>query len=131
MSIKNPDHNDVVVGHRIRSARNLRGISQTVLADHLHVTFQQVQKYEKGVNRVSMGRLSRISEVLNQPLSYFAEGMGKIGGGIDNPYVDTTFIDRVVGTSHGVRMLRAYAKLNTSTQRLFTDLIESLTQDVF
>ena len=68
MSVKRPDPVDVEVGHRIRIQRLSRGMSQTALANHLGVTFQQVQKYEKGVNRVGAGRLTRIAEVLGIPL---------------------------------------------------------------
>jgi transcriptional regulator with XRE-family HTH domain len=55
MGVKSPDQVDVEVGQRIRVLRNDAGISQTVLAEELGVTFQQVQKYEKGVNRVGAG----------------------------------------------------------------------------
>jgi transcriptional regulator with XRE-family HTH domain len=71
MSAKTPDPVDIAVGHRIRVERLSRGMSQTVLADQLGVTFQQVQKYEKGVNRVGAGRLTKIAEALGVPVSTF------------------------------------------------------------
>ena len=74
MSVKRPDPVDVEVGHRIRIQRLARGMSQTALANHLGVTFQQVQKYEKGVNRVGAGRLTRIAEVLGVPVNAFFTG---------------------------------------------------------
>jgi len=85
MSVKSPDHIDVEVGQRIRIQRNALGLSQTELADHLGVTFQQVQKYEKGVNRVGAGRLTKIAKVLRLPVtnllgvhdSFGAEGKGQ------------------------------------------------------
>ena len=64
MSVKRPDPVDIEVGHRIRIERLARGLSQTALANQLGVTFQQVQKYENGVNRVGAGRLTKIAEVL-------------------------------------------------------------------
>src|SRR5215210_9571556 len=73
MSVKRPDPVDVEVGHRIRIERLSRGLSQTALAESLGVTFQQVQKYEKGVNRVGAGRLTRIARVLKVPVATFFE----------------------------------------------------------
>src|SRR5215211_2374432 len=66
---KKPDPVDVEVGQRIRIQRLQSGLSQTALAEQLGVTFQQVQKYEKGVNRVGAGRLTKIAEVLAVPVS--------------------------------------------------------------
>ena len=74
MSVKRPDPVDVEVGHRIRIERLARGLSQTALANQLGVTFQQVQKYEKGVNRVGAGRLTKIAEVLGVPVGAFFSG---------------------------------------------------------
>ena len=70
-----PNPIDVHVGNRIRLRRTLLGISQTVLADALGLTFQQVQKYEKGANRVSSSRLFDMARVLDVPLSYFFDEM--------------------------------------------------------
>jgi len=64
---------DVAVGARVRSRRILLGISQEYLGDELGITFQQVQKYEKGTNRISASRLSDISWILNVPPGYFFE----------------------------------------------------------
>ncbi len=64
MGKRSPDTIDIEVGRRIRLQRIARGISQTELGKELGVTFQQVQKYEKGINRVGAGRLSRIAETL-------------------------------------------------------------------
>lgn len=70
------DEVDAHVGARLRIRRNLLGISQEVLADKLGITFQQLQKYEKGVNRVGAGRLYRLSKLLNVPISYFFDQIG-------------------------------------------------------
>ncbi len=66
---------DKHVGDRLRQLRALRGIAQTALADQIGVTFQQIQKYEKGANRISASRLWRISRVLDVPISSFFEGI--------------------------------------------------------
>ena len=79
MSVKRPDPVDVEVGHRIRIERLARGLSQTALANQLGVTFQQVQKYEKGVNRVGAGRLTKIAEVLGVPVGHVLHRQGNAG----------------------------------------------------
>src|SRR5688500_20347252 len=72
------DNRDAEVGRRVRSRRLECRLSQTELADRIGVTFQQVQKYEKGVNRIGAGRLQRISEALEVPIQFF---FGASGGG--------------------------------------------------
>jgi len=72
---KAPSHTDRHVGSRIRARRLATGLSQEKLGEALGVTFQQVQKYEKGTNRVGAGRLLEVSSILGVPVSYFYEGM--------------------------------------------------------
>jgi transcriptional regulator with XRE-family HTH domain len=71
---KSADDVDRHVGHRIRAQRMLLGMSQSNVADRLDLTFQQIQKYERGVNRVGAGRLSQIGDILRVPVTYFYEG---------------------------------------------------------
>ena len=68
-----PNPVDIYVGEKLRSRRNLLGLSQTELADAVGITFQQVQKYERGTNRVSASRLWQFSKILNVSISYFFE----------------------------------------------------------
>jgi transcriptional regulator with XRE-family HTH domain len=68
---RKPNSVDHFVGERIRTARLLANMSQEKLGDALGITFQQVQKYEKGSNRVASGRLQRIAEILQRPITYF------------------------------------------------------------
>ncbi len=70
---------DAHIGQKIRTRRNLLGLSQTELADAAGITFQQIQKYEKGVNRVGAGRLQQFSDALGVPPSYFFEGAPTVG----------------------------------------------------
>lgn len=70
-----PNAVDVHVGSRIRLRRTLMGMSQTALADSVGLTFQQIQKYEKGGNRVSASRLWQFSQVLDVPVSFFFDDM--------------------------------------------------------
>src|SRR5271169_485551 len=76
-----PNPIDVHVGQRVRQRRTLLGMSQEKLAEAIGLTFQQVQKYERGANRVGSSRLFEIARVLDVPVSYFYEGMGT-GGSI-------------------------------------------------
>ncbi|GAA5102677.1 helix-turn-helix transcriptional regulator [Bartonella acomydis] len=64
-------HNDIFVGKKIRFRRKMLKMSQKTLAQHLGVSFQQIQKYEKGLNRVSAGRLKEIADILNVSIAFF------------------------------------------------------------
>ncbi|AGF76264.1 helix-turn-helix domain-containing protein [Bartonella vinsonii] len=68
---KNPRLNDISIGKKIRFRRSVMGLSQKQLGNHLGVTFQQIQKYEKGLNRVGAGRLQDIAHILEVPISFF------------------------------------------------------------
>jgi len=72
-----PDPIDVHVGERVRARRLLAGLSQDAFASKLGVTFQQVQKYEKGANRISASRLYKMASILNVPVDYFFEDIGE------------------------------------------------------
>jgi transcriptional regulator with XRE-family HTH domain len=78
MARRGPGEIDKHVGARVRERRNQVGMSQTDLADALGVTFQQVQKYEKGVNRVGAGRLAEIAQVLGCDLTSFYDGAPRV-----------------------------------------------------
>jgi transcriptional regulator with XRE-family HTH domain len=122
------DNRDAEVGRRMRSRRLECRLSQSELADKIGVTFQQVQKYEKGVNRVGAGRLQRISEALEVPISFFfnetkpksvsAEGM-KAGAG------ESLF--SLVQTSNELRMAKAFRAIKGRNVRvLFVGLLEEV-----
>lgn len=77
---RGPDPTDVHVGSRVRMRRMMLGISQEKLGIPMGVTFQQVQKYEKGTNRISASRLQQIAHVLSVPVSFFFEGAPDASG---------------------------------------------------
>jgi transcriptional regulator with XRE-family HTH domain len=74
MTSKAPQAVDFILGRNIRLRRMMKGISQTALASKIGVTFQQVQKYEGGANRISASRLSQIAQVLEAPIGVFFDG---------------------------------------------------------
>jgi transcriptional regulator with XRE-family HTH domain len=109
MGSKKPDLIDVEVGQRIRIQRLAAGLSQSELAERIGVTFQQVQKYEKGMNRVGAGRLTKIARVLNVPVGSFFDGREEIEQvalqGFDSPLA-------AMAQPYAYRLLRAYATIS-------------------
>ena len=77
MAGRRPDRTDVAVGLRIRAFRKDANLSQTELADQVGVTFQQVQKYENGTNRIGSGRLFNIARALDVPITAFFDGLAR------------------------------------------------------
>jgi transcriptional regulator with XRE-family HTH domain len=111
---RSPDPRDREVGQRIRAQRLICSMSQEELGDRLGITFQQVQKYEKGTNRVAAGRLIRISEILGVPVGFFLDSGAKPGAdGHDGASEALSFLK----TAGAVRLLRAYATIETSGVR--------------
>ena len=126
MSVKRPDPVDIEVGHRIRIERLARGLSQTALANQLGVTFQQVQKYEKGVNRVGAGRLTKIAEVLGIDVSQFfgAKEMGAVGDAKEDGAASPL---KLLTVSGAFRLLRAYGDIEDSNlRRAIVELVEQI-----
>jgi transcriptional regulator with XRE-family HTH domain len=121
------DGRDAEVGRRVRSRRLECRLSQTELADRIGVTFQQVQKYEKGVNRIGAGRLQRISEALEVPISFFFGGAGgspaptkELNGGAESVF-------GFLQTSGSVRIVKAFHKIKSRKARqLLVDMAEEL-----
>jgi transcriptional regulator with XRE-family HTH domain len=126
MTPKKPDPVDVEVGQRIRIQRLQSGLSQTSLAEQLGVTFQQVQKYEKGVNRVGAGRLTKIAKVLGVPVSTFFGAHD--AGAIERSDRGTSSSPLKLLTVPGaLRLLRAYAQLNDGKmRRSIVELVENV-----
>jgi transcriptional regulator with XRE-family HTH domain len=104
---------DVEIGRKIRALRLQRGLSQTGLADGIGLTFQQVQKYEKGTNRVSAGRLQRIADTLDTPVTFFYRGTGVSTK--KNESRDTALA--LIQTKGAMRLLRCYADISSRTTK--------------
>src|SRR5580698_10523361 len=102
---------DVHIGQKIHTRRNLLGLSQTELADAAGITFQQIQKYERGVNRVGATRLQQFSEALGVPPSYFFEGVPSAGKKTPAPKegeISENTIVSFLGTREGAALVRAF-----------------------
>ena len=126
MSVKRPDPGDIEVGHRIRIERLARGLSQTALANQLGVTFQQVQKYEKGVNRVGAGRLTKIAEVLGIEVGTFFSGKDILDAEEKKVSGEASPL-KLLTVSGAFRLLRAYGDIeDSSLRRAIVDLVEQI-----
>lgn len=116
-SQRSPKTADIELGKRIRLRRVELKISQEALSEKLGVSFQQVQKYEKGVNRVGAARLQTIATALDVPVTFFYDGDGKTREVDSLLFTDSKFC---------LRLLRAYASIkDQAVQRRFVDLMES------
>jgi transcriptional regulator with XRE-family HTH domain len=125
MGKRNRDPRDTDIANRVRALRLQRSLSQTELGKALGVTFQQVQKYERGTNRISAGRLYRIAEVLDVPVAFFYEGFDGRGHEPGLHSVDTDFA--FLQTSGAMRLVRAYARItNGGVRQKLLLLTESL-----
>jgi transcriptional regulator with XRE-family HTH domain len=126
MSVKRPDPVDIEVGHRIRIERLARGLSQTALANQLGVTFQQVQKYEKGVNRVGAGRLTKIAEVLGIEVGAFFSGKDVLDAERSQVVGEASPL-KLLTVSGAFRLLRAYGEIGDGNlRRAIVDLVEQI-----
>jgi transcriptional regulator with XRE-family HTH domain len=120
MPAKMPDPLDVMVGARIRVFRIHRKISQTDLAEQIGVTFQQVQKYEKGTNRIGASRLSRIAAVLGISVGELFESSEEKAG-------DSALLFRLLAEPGALRVLKAYSRTSDSRVRhAIAELVEGI-----
>jgi transcriptional regulator with XRE-family HTH domain len=120
---KRPDPLDIEVGQRVRAFRLHKGLSQEKLADQLGLTFQQVQKYEKGTNRIGAGRLQRIAAILGITVSDFFTSVGQ---GAAAPAGLFKLLDKAAA----LRLLRAYSRIREPRlQQAITQLVERIAAD--
>ena len=120
MATRSPDAVDIQVGKLIRGRRLALGISQTALADELDVSFQQVQKYEQGSNRVGSGRLAKIADALGVEPSFFFPRNGKSSA--EDP--EAIVLASTIGAT---KLLRAYSEIkDIDARRAVVALLESL-----
>ena len=124
MSPKTPDAIDVLVGRNIRLQRMAKRVSQTELAGRPGVTFQQVQKYEKGLNRIGSGRLVRIADVLEVPVMTLLDGAQRASHAT-TPLPSTLIADR-----QPFRLLQAFSQIEDKRlRRALVDLVDHIGSD--
>ncbi len=127
---KAPDPIDRHVGSRVRMQRVLMKMSQEKLGEALGLTFQQVQKYEKGTNRIGASRLQQISKTLNVPPSFFFEGAPTGGNENANGFTEESssrFVVDFLSTAEGLHLNRAFARIkDPKVRKRMVDLITTL-----
>lgn len=126
---KKPNPTDTYVGSRIRLRRNMLGMSQEKLGENLGITFQQIQKYEKGTNRVGASRLQAISTILGVPVAFFFEDLpdqGSVTGGFAEDHSAGLAMDFCT-SAEGLQLNRAFVKISDpKVRRRIIDLVKSL-----
>ncbi|SHO65033.1 Transcriptional regulator, contains XRE-family HTH domain [Pseudoxanthobacter soli DSM 19599] len=133
-SKKSPNPIDSHVGSRVRMRRMMLGMSQEKLGEHLGITFQQIQKYEKGTNRIGASRLQHIATVLQVPVSFFFEDAPPTPGAAtsegfseDHP---AAYVTSFLTSSEGLALNRAFVRIRSGqVRRRVVDLVESLADD--
>jgi transcriptional regulator with XRE-family HTH domain len=132
MAKKTPNPIDVHVGLRVRMRRLMLSMSQEKLADGLGLTFQQVQKYEKGSNRIGASRLQHISSILKVPISFFFDGaprQASHGSGMSEE-ISPAFVSNFLATSDGLSLIKAFTDIKSKTlRRSIVDLVEEIAGD--
>jgi transcriptional regulator with XRE-family HTH domain len=128
MSTKAPNPVDKYVGSRVRMRRIMLGMSQEKLGEALGLTFQQVQKYEKGTNRVGASRIQQISEILQVPVSFLFEGSpGATGAKADGEATSPAYVSDFLATSEGLALTRAFTRIGDGKlRRSIVELVEQI-----
>ena len=116
---KRPNPTDTHVGNRVRMRRLMLDMSQTKLGDALGLTFQQVQKYEKGTNRIGAGRLQQISHILQVPISFFFERAPKLPGARtkNGAAPSPRYVSDFLATTDGLALTKAFMRIKEPTVR--------------
>jgi transcriptional regulator with XRE-family HTH domain len=127
---KSPNPVDRHVGSRVRMRRMMLSLSQEKLGDALGLTFQQVQKYEKGANRIGASRLQQIANILHVPVSFFFEGapsqsLERPAGMGEAP--SPSYVSDFLATSDGLALTKAFVRIkDAKLRRRIVDLVEAI-----
>jgi transcriptional regulator with XRE-family HTH domain len=131
MAKKTPNPIDKHVGSRVRMRRMMLSMSQEKLGDALGLTFQQVQKYEKGTNRIGASRLQQISQILQVPIAFFFEGsptmpgIGRVEGMKEAP--SPAYVSDFLATSDGLALTKAFMRIeDAKLRRRIVDLVKQI-----
>ena len=127
---KVPNPIDRHVGSRVRMRRMMLGMSQEKLGDALGLTFQQVQKYEKGANRIGASRLQQISQILQVPVSFFFEGAPSTRSERSEGFGEApspAYVSDFLATSDGLALTKAFVRIkDAKLRRRIVDLVEQI-----
>jgi transcriptional regulator with XRE-family HTH domain len=128
---KSPNPIDKHVGTRVRMRRMMLDMSQTTLGDALGITFQQVQKYEKGTNRISASRLQQVCHILQVPVPFFFEGLpgapAATGSGSNERQLSTAEYTDFMATRDGLALAKAFMRIgNVQMRRRIVHLVEEI-----
>ena len=129
MAKKAPNPIDKHVGSRVRMRRMMLGMSQEKLGDALGLTFQQVQKYEKGTNRIGASRLQQISIILQVPVAFFFEGAPTLHAHSDSikEAPSPAYVSDFLATSEGLALTKAFTRIKQpKLRRRIVDLVEEI-----
>ena len=129
MAKKAPNPIDKHVGSRVRMRRMMLGMSQEKLGDGLDLTFQQVQKYEKGTNRIGASRLQQISNILQVPVAFFFEGAPNVPGSHDGmkEAPSPAYVADFLATSEGLALTKAFMRIKEAkVRRRIVDLVKQI-----
>lgn len=131
MAKKAPNPIDKHVGSRVRMRRMMLSMSQEKLGDALGLTFQQVQKYEKGTNRIGASRLQAIANILQVPVSFFFEGAPHSPGGHASTGMSEApspaYVSDFLATSDGLSLTKSFMRIKSSKlRRRIVDLVEQI-----
>ena len=127
---KVPDPIDKYVGSRMRMRRMMLGMSQEKLGDAYGLTFQQVQKYEKGTNRISASRLQQSAHILQVPVTFFFEGVPHQPGQPKGLGEAPAYVFDFLATSDGLALTKAFMRIKESKlRRRIVDLVEEIVSD--
>jgi transcriptional regulator with XRE-family HTH domain len=123
---KVPNPIDKHVGSRVRLRRKMLGMSQEKLGDALDLTFQQVQKYENGTNRIGASRLHHIADVLQVPVASFFEGTpGQLKA--DRNAVAPTYVSDFLATTDGLALIKAFVQIkDAKLRRSIVDVVKEI-----
>ncbi len=127
---KKPNPIDIHVGGRVRLRRMMLSMSQEKLGQQLGITFQQIQKYEKGTNRIGASRLQNIATVLSVPVGFFFEGAPGQGETGKADSKSGSYVVDFLSSSEGLQLNRAFVRISDSkVRRRIVDLVRSLAGD--
>ncbi|MFP3920482.1 MAG: helix-turn-helix domain-containing protein [Dichotomicrobium sp.] len=131
MAARKPHHIDVHVGSRVRLRRMFIGMSQERLGEQMSLTFQQIQKYEKGTNRIGASRLFQLAEVLNVPVGFFFEGLeAPVQGVRKGEFAEAkseSYVMDFLDSREGVELNRAFVRIkDPKVRKSIVDMVRAM-----